>query len=136
LVRQLGHEGAIRRQVHETNTRDQGLRAANSEHAGGGRSFVVGLRSPVSCLGRMSWTEQPIFFVYFESNRLSGILEYGVVTLVRGEMVEERTRLCAATGRVRAEDIAVHGLREETLAGRLPFADDWEYFACMRERVP
>jgi DNA polymerase III epsilon subunit-like protein len=84
----------------------------------------------------MSWTEQPIFFVDFEGSRVSGVLEYGVVTLLRGEVVDTRTRLCAATGRVRAEDTAVHGLREEALAARLPFADDWEFFASLRERGP
>jgi DNA polymerase-3 subunit epsilon len=83
-----------------------------------------------------SWIEQPIFFVDFEGARTCGILEYGVVTLVGGEIVETRTRLCGAIGRVRAEDSAVHGLREETLAGEPPFSTDWEYFAGWRERGP
>ena len=84
----------------------------------------------------MSWTEQPIYFVDFEGSRASGVLEYGVVGLQRGEIVETHTRLCAPTGRVRAEDTAVHGLREEALAERQPFADDWELFANLRERGP
>lgn len=84
----------------------------------------------------MSWTEQPVFFVDFEGARMCGILEYGVVTLVRGEITETQTRLCAAIGRVRAEDTAVHGLREETLAAEPPFARDWELFAAWRERGP
>jgi DNA polymerase-3 subunit epsilon len=84
----------------------------------------------------MSWTEQPIFFVDFEGSRLSGVLEYGVVTLRGGEVVETRTRLCAPTGRVRPEDTAVHGLQAEALAGRAPFAGEWEYFAGLRERGP
>jgi DNA polymerase-3 subunit epsilon len=82
------------------------------------------------------WIEQPIFFVDFEGARACGILEYGVVMLLRGEVVETRTRLCRATGRVRAEDTAVHGLREETLAGEPAFSSDWEYFAGLRERGP
>ena len=84
----------------------------------------------------MSWTEQPIFFVDFEGSRVSGVLEYGVATLLGGRVVEAATRLCAATGRVRAEDVAVHGLSESELAGRAPFADEWEYFAGLRERGP
>jgi DNA polymerase-3 subunit epsilon len=84
----------------------------------------------------MPWTDQPIFFVDFEGSRASGILEYGVVTLVGTEILDTRTRLCAPTGRVRAEDTAVHGLREETLGARPPFADDWEFFAGLRERGP
>ncbi|HVS51846.1 MAG TPA: 3'-5' exonuclease [Opitutaceae bacterium] len=82
------------------------------------------------------WTEQPIFFVDFEGSRLSGVLEYGVATLLRGQVVEARTRLCRAIGRIRPEDAAVHGLREEMLGTRDPFADDWEYFAALRERGP
>ena len=83
-----------------------------------------------------SWTEQPIFFVDFEGSRASGILEYGVATLLRGRIVETRTRLCRAIGRVRAEDVAVHGLTESLVAAEAPFADDWEYFAGLRERGP
>lgn len=82
------------------------------------------------------WTEQPIFFVDFEGNRTSGILEYGVVTLVGGRIVETQTRLCGATGRVRPEDFAIHGLDEDTVAAERPFAEDWETFASWRERGP
>jgi DNA polymerase-3 subunit epsilon len=84
----------------------------------------------------MSWVEQPIFFVDFEGARTCGVLEYGIVTLVGGEIVEARTRLCAATGRVRVEDTAIHGLAEDALAAQAPFANDWELFAGLRERGP
>ena len=83
-----------------------------------------------------TWIDQPIFFVDFEGSRISGILEYGVVTLLGGQVTDARTGLCAATGRVREEDTALHGLRAETLAARPPFADEWEYFAGLRERGP
>lgn len=84
----------------------------------------------------MAWTDQPIFFLDFEGSRLSGVLEYGVVTLLGGQVTAARTRLCAPTGRVRAEDTAVHGLREDALAGHAPFAAEWEYFASLREHGP
>jgi DNA polymerase III epsilon subunit-like protein len=84
----------------------------------------------------MRWTEQPIFFLDFEGSLGSGILEYGAVTLLGGRIVEAKTRLCGATGRVRAEDTAVHGLRAEALAAHPPLAHDWEYFAGLRERGP
>lgn len=84
----------------------------------------------------MSWLEQPIFFVDFEGSRTSGVLEYGVAQVWRGEVLETHTRLCAAVGRVRPEDTAVHGLRPEQLAERPPFADEWEFFASLRERGP
>lgn len=84
----------------------------------------------------MSWIEQPIFFVDFEGSRGSGVLEYGVATVCGGKIVETQTRLCRPTGRVRAEDAAVHGLREEALSAHRVFADDWEFFAGLRERGP
>lgn len=84
----------------------------------------------------MSWTEQPIHFVDFEGNRSSGILEYGVATVVRGEVVEVRTRLCGALGRVLLTDTAVHGLSAQDVAAAAPLSADWEYFAGLRETGP
>ena len=84
----------------------------------------------------MSWVQQPIFFVDFEGSRASGILEFGVAEVLGGKIVSGRTRLCRATGRVRDEDTAVHGLREEALAAQAPFLDEWEYFSSLRERGP
>jgi DNA polymerase III epsilon subunit-like protein len=84
----------------------------------------------------MRWTEQPIFFIDFEGSHASGVLEYGVVTLLGGRVTSTQTRLCAPAGRVRAEDTLVHGLREESLAGCAPFSADWELFARTREKGP
>jgi DNA polymerase-3 subunit epsilon len=84
----------------------------------------------------MFWTEQPIFFVDFEGSRASGILEFGVVEVRNGKIAGTRTRLCRATGRVRDEDAAVHGLREDALAAHAPFAGEWDYFVGLRERGP
>lgn len=84
----------------------------------------------------VNWTEQPIFFVDFEGSQLSGIVEYGVVEVRGGEIVSTRSRLCHATGRVRNEDSAVHGLTEQAVAGWAPFSDEWELFAGLRERGP
>ncbi|CAM3093878.1 3'-5' exonuclease [Rariglobus hedericola] len=84
----------------------------------------------------MSWTDQLIHFVDFEGSIASGILEYGVVTLRGAEILETHTRLCRATGRVRTEDAAVHGLDAATVAGHAPFSDDFEKFAHWRETAP
>jgi DNA polymerase III subunit epsilon len=92
--------------------------------------------SPRQSQYRMSWTEHPIHFVDFEGSRTSGILEYGVATLAGGRVTETRTRRCRPTGRVRPEDVAVHGLAPAALAGEPPFAADWELFAGLRERGP
>ncbi len=84
----------------------------------------------------MSWTEQPIHFVDFEGGLTSGILEYGVVTLQGGRVTATRTRLCRPTGGIRSKDAAVHGLHAQQLVGHAPFADDFEYFAQLRETGP
>ena len=84
----------------------------------------------------MSWTEQPIYFVDFEGNRSSGILEFGVVTLIRGKIEETRTQLCKPVGRIQRAETAVHGLAEQQVASAQPFADEWEYFAGLRDRGP
>lgn len=82
------------------------------------------------------WAEQIIHFIDFEGSVASGVLEYGVVTLRGSDILETHTRLCRATGKVRAEDVAVHGLDAETVARHAPFAEDFELFARLRESGP
>ena len=82
------------------------------------------------------WTEQPVFFIDFEGSRSSGVLEYGVVTLVGGRVCAASGRLCGATGRVRPEDTAVHGLDRGMVAEQPLFSADWEAFAGLREKGP
>jgi DNA polymerase-3 subunit epsilon len=84
----------------------------------------------------MAWTEQPVYFIDFEGGVASGVLEYGVVTLLGGRVTETLTRLCGPTGRVRPEDTQIHGLREESLAPCEPFSSDWGLFADLREKGP
>lgn len=84
----------------------------------------------------MSWADTPIHFIDFEGNTTSGILEYGVVTLRGGVIAEVVTRLCRATGRVRPDETAVHGLLAEDLLTRPYFAADWERFAGLRASGP
>jgi len=84
----------------------------------------------------MHWREAPIHFIDFEGNGTSGIIEFGVVTIRGGEIAETRTRLCRATGRVKAEDTAIHGLVESELRSSAPFGEEWEYFATLRESGP
>ena len=84
----------------------------------------------------MRWTDVPIHFIDFEGSVGSGILEFGVVTLRGGEVVDTHTRLCRAIGRIRAEDAAVHHLTEREVEGQAPFAEEFEYFARLREAGP
>jgi len=84
----------------------------------------------------MPWTDQVIHFLDFEGSLASGVLEFGVVSLQRGEVVATSTRLCAPHGPIRPSDTEVHGLSEASLGGSAPMSDDWELFAGWRDRGP
>jgi DNA polymerase-3 subunit epsilon len=84
----------------------------------------------------MHWSATPIHFIDFEGGRACGILEYGAVTLQGGIVAAVQTRLCRPSGRIPPEDSEVHLLRESDLEGTAPFADEWEFFAGLRETGP
>lgn len=84
----------------------------------------------------MPWPEQLVHVIDFEGSLGSGILEYGVVSWRAGAIVATHTRRCGATGRVRPEDAAVHGLDAADVAGEPPFAEDFAFFAGLRETGP
>lgn len=84
----------------------------------------------------MRWTEVPIHMIDFEGSLATGIIEFGVVTLVGGEVTTTRTRLCGATGRMRPEDVEIHGIAPEMVRGLAPFADEFAYFADLRAWGP
>lgn len=81
----------------------------------------------------MNWTGVPVHMIDFEGCARSGIVEYGVVTLLGGEVTSTVGRLCAPTGPVWSEDTRVHGLQDGDLSGLAPFSDDWDTFATLRE---
>lgn len=83
-----------------------------------------------------AWIEQPIHFIDFEGSLSSGIVEYGVVTLRGGEVMATHTRLCRPTGRLRREDVEVHGLDAAALSGMPPLSDDFGRFTEWRESGP
>lgn len=83
-----------------------------------------------------SWTEHPIHFIDFEGNLRSGILEYGVVTICGGNILETSTRLCRPRARVLAEETAVHGLTEAVLRDTKPLEEDWGHFSALRKSGP
>lgn len=82
------------------------------------------------------WPDQLIHFVDFEGSTVSGILEYGVVSLRSGAIAAAQGRACRPVGRIRPEDTAVHGLDASALADHAPFADDFEVFASLRATGP
>jgi DNA polymerase-3 subunit epsilon len=84
----------------------------------------------------MRWSDTPIHLIDFEGNLTSGILEYGVVTVRKGQIVSSQTRLCGSVGRIRAADTAIHGIDDRLVAALEPFAADFDFFAQLRETGP
>lgn len=84
----------------------------------------------------MRWPDQLIHVIDFEGNPASGILEFGVVSWRAGSIVATATGRCAATGPVRSEDAALHGLRAADVAGEPPFSTRFDDFARLRETGP
>ena len=98
----------------------------------------MGSAAPVYCVSSVGsfWPDQLIHFIDFEGSTASGILEYGVVSLRAGEIVAASGRTCRPTGRVRPEDIAIHGIEPATLSDCAPFADNFNHFAGLRSTGP
>ena len=84
----------------------------------------------------MHWTDVPLHFIDFEGGASSGIIEFGVATIHAGQICETRTRLCRPVGRIRAEDSAVHHLTAQDVETQIPFSEEFDYFASLRETGP
>lgn len=84
----------------------------------------------------MPWPDQLIHFIDFEGSIASGIVEYGVVSLRAGMVIAATGRTCRPAGRVRPEDVAVHGLEPAALAACAPFAEEFDRFAALRTSGP
>jgi DNA polymerase-3 subunit epsilon len=80
--------------------------------------------------------ETPIHVIDFEGSRQSGIVEYGVVTLVGANIVSTQTRLCAPIGTISDRDRLQHGISEEAAGAEARFDAEWSLFAELRETGP
>lgn len=78
----------------------------------------------------------PIHFIDFEGNRECGVVEFGVVTLLNGEISDVRTRLCRALGRIHSEESRLHGIKSRDTLEFEPFSKEWEFFRSLRQRGP
>lgn len=82
------------------------------------------------------WDELPIHVIDFEGGPHCGIVEFGVVTL-RGTRIESAaTRLCRPKAKISRKEQATHGISNEAVDGELPFAQEWDRFAGLRETGP
>jgi DNA polymerase-3 subunit epsilon len=84
----------------------------------------------------MSWFSTPVHVLDFEGSRPSGVVEYGVATLLGGKITAAHTRLCAPAGPVAAVECALHGISVADTAGAAPFAAAQTLFAELRQSGP
>ena len=78
------------------------------------------------------WSDIPLHVIDFEGSVQTGVVEYGVVTLHRGEMISSATRLHLPRTDIPALDTQCHGLRAQDLAGLTPFESEWDYWVSLR----
>jgi len=80
------------------------------------------------------WRDNPIYVIDFEGSPSTGVIEYGVVTLLGEEIQATDTRLCQPLADLSLEDTRLHGIKQSEAAGHAPFADEWERFREYRSR--
>ncbi|MEJ7729302.1 MAG: 3'-5' exonuclease [Polyangiaceae bacterium] len=89
------------------------------------RVRAVGVASELDAGG--SWEEHPIAFIDLETTgrdpALDRIVEVGIVLGVRGQVLERRSWLIDPGRPIPAEVTAVHGIKDEDVAGKPSFAE-------------
>jgi len=78
----------------------------------------------------------PIHVIDYEGAPAYGVVEYGVATLLNGEIIDAHTRLCRAYAPIDPHDVAVHGISYEESLRHAPFDDDYDFFVDLRRRGP
>lgn len=78
------------------------------------------------------WTSVPIHVADFEGSARTGVVEFGVATLLGGEVVSAATRLHASRAPVPAIDTQCHGLGAKDLKGLPPFESEWDHWVSLR----
>lgn len=80
----------------------------------------------------MRWTEIPIHVIDFEGARSYGVVEFGVVTLFNGDVVETDTRVCRAARPMEPREENFHGIAYSNTRDQAPFSDYFEKFSGLR----
>jgi len=78
------------------------------------------------------WSSVPIHVIDFEGIARAGVVEFGVATILGGEIVSASTRLHASRVPVPAIDTQCHGLGAKDLKGLPPFESEWDQWVSLR----
>ncbi|MGF1451615.1 MAG: exonuclease domain-containing protein [Opitutales bacterium] len=80
----------------------------------------------------MLWTDLPLTVMDFEGCARTGVVEFGVVKLYGGRIVDTHTRLCRPRAPIDPAEARLHGIRQGEAADFAPFEAEWERFAQAR----
>lgn len=79
-----------------------------------------------------SWLATPIHVVDFEGSSRTGVVEFGVATLLGGEVISAATGLHSPRQAIPAIDTQCHGLGAKDLRGLPPFESEWDRWVALR----
>ncbi len=82
--------------------------------------------------GKTTWSDLPLHIVDFEGSNRTGVIEYGVVTLLRKEIFSTATKTHLARASLSSLDTQCHGLSDADLISETPFESEWDYWVSLR----
>ena len=80
--------------------------------------------------------DQTIHIIDFEGSTQTGVLEWGIVSIQGGDLLEAKTRLCGTKCSIDVIDSEQHGITSELVAGCPNFEQDFDLFAQLRKSGP
>ena len=80
----------------------------------------------------MTWRDLKLHAIDFEGNRKSGIVEFGMVSVLNEEILATHTRLCRSVSRLEGRDTQIHGIRQADVEDAEGFQTEWERFSGAR----
>jgi DNA polymerase III epsilon subunit-like protein len=82
------------------------------------------------------WHKHAIHCLDFEGSRRSGIVEYGLVTILDLEVVAMETRLCKASAPIPEMEAVTHKIRQADVEFCDPISESWNLFRDKRLEGP
>ncbi len=82
--------------------------------------------------GKTLWSDLPLHVVDFEGSNRTGVIEYGVVTLLKKEIFATATKIQGARANLSTLDTQCHGLSDRDLINQTPFESEWDYWVSLR----
>jgi DNA polymerase-3 subunit epsilon len=82
--------------------------------------------------GKILWSDLPLHIVDFEGSNRTGVIEYGVVTLLKKEIFATATKIHGARVNLSTLDTQCHGLSDRDLINQTPFESEWDYWVSLR----